>query len=394
MTDNESMIRNLARVAPPVRRLPPPHRRVARWLALALPVIALFGMIMGARPDLGERLAEPEFLLPLVAALATAVCAAHAAFSSCVPGSPPLTLWLPAPPLAVWIGSLGQQCWDHWLRYGPEGVIFRPDPVCLPIIAMVGAIPAAAMVVMARRGAPLAPRLTAWLSTLWRSEEEEIARPDYLDATLASTPALALRALVLECWRLHTLGLDLARARLDAKAADKAKLDARQGALIELAAAIRGFLSQLSTQPMAPGTARALPDLVRAIQHGEDLCAASGELASLRRPRVGEGVKPTLDAMDLAVREALARAGEADAFTDTAEATETAYQALKGALLSSLAEGETGLSSVDGGLALARRYRRMAEAARDGRRRLEPWLEEGGIARDAATAIDGRGETR
>lgn len=241
---------------------------------------------------------------------------------------------------------------------------------------------------------PLAPRLTAWLSTLWRSEEEEIARPDYLDATLASTPALALRALVLECWRLHTLGLDLARARLDAKAADKAKLDARQGALIELAAAIRGFLSQLSTQPMAPGTARALPDLVRAIQHGEDLCAASGELASLRRPRVGEGVKPTLDAMDLAVREALARAGEADAFTDTAEATETAYQALKGALLSSLAEGETGLSSVDGGLALARRYRRMAEAARDGRRRLEPWLEEGGIARDAATAIDGRGETR
>ncbi len=166
MTDTESLIRSLARDAPPVRRLPPPHRRVARWLAVALPVIALFGMIMGARPDLGERLAEPEFLLPLVAALATAVCAAHAAFSSCVPGSPPWTLWLPAPPLAVWIGSLGQQCWDHWLRYGPEGVIFRPDPVCLPIIAMVGAIPAAAMVVMARRGAPLAPRLTAFLGAL------------------------------------------------------------------------------------------------------------------------------------------------------------------------------------------------------------------------------------
>lgn len=166
MTDTESLIRNLARVAPPVRRLPPPHRRVARWLALALPVIALFGMIMGARPDLGERLAEPQFLLPLVAALATAVCAAHATFSSCVPGSPRWALWLPALPLAVWVGSLGQQCWDHWLTYGPEGVIFRPDPVCLPIIAMVGAVPAATMVVMARRGAPLAPRLTAFLGAL------------------------------------------------------------------------------------------------------------------------------------------------------------------------------------------------------------------------------------
>lgn len=230
---------------------------------------------------------------------------------------------------------------------------------------------------------PLAPRLTAWLSTLYRSEAEALARPDYLDANLAGTPSLALRALVLECWRLHTLSLELARMRLAAPASDRIKLDARQGALTELAAAIRRFLEQLSTETMTPETARALPDLVRAVQHAEDLAIASGELASLRRPRTGEAVRPAWEKMDKAVDKALAHAGEAGIFTDTQKSTERAYQRLKNALLGALAAGEVNVNAVDGSLALAQRLRRVAEAARDGRHRLEPWLEEGEIAEPA-----------
>lgn len=230
---------------------------------------------------------------------------------------------------------------------------------------------------------PLAPRLTAWLSSLYRSEAEALARPDYLDANLAGAPSLALRALVLECWRLHTLSLELARMRLTAPASDRIKLDARQGALTELAAAIRRFLEQLSTETMTPETARALPDLVRAVQHAEDLAIASGELASLRRPRTGEAVRPAWDRLDRAVDKALDRAGEAGIFTDTQKSTERAYQALKNALLEALAAGELNVNAVDGSLALAQRLRRVAEAARDGRHRLEPWLEEGEIAEPA-----------
>jgi hypothetical protein len=166
MADTDTLIEMLARDAPPVRRLPSPGRRVVGWLAAGLPVIAVFGVVMGARPDLGERLAEPVFLLQLLAGLATAVCAAFAAFASCVPGSPRWAVWLPAAPLVVWIGSLGRQCWQDWLTFGPEGVVFRPDLICLPIIAMVGAVPAIAMVTMVRRGAPLTPRLTAFLGAL------------------------------------------------------------------------------------------------------------------------------------------------------------------------------------------------------------------------------------
>lgn len=166
MVDTETLIETLARDARPVRRLPSPGWRVVRWLAAGLPVIAVFGAVMGARPDLAEKLAEPVFLLQLLAGLATAVCAAFAAFASCVPGSPRWTVWLPAAPLAVWIGSLGRQCWQDWLTFGPDGVVFRPDLICLPVIAMVGAVPAIAMVAMVRRGAPLTPRLTAFLGAL------------------------------------------------------------------------------------------------------------------------------------------------------------------------------------------------------------------------------------
>jgi hypothetical protein len=164
--DTNALIEALAREARPVRRLPPPGRRALRWLAVALPVIALFGAVMGPRPDLAEKLAEPAFLVPLLAALATAICAAQAAFASSVPGAPKGMLWLPAAPLAVWIASLGRQCWQAWIAFGLDGVVFRPDLVCLPIIAMVGAVPAAAMVAMIRRGAPLTPRLTACLGAL------------------------------------------------------------------------------------------------------------------------------------------------------------------------------------------------------------------------------------
>ncbi len=166
MVDTETLIETLARDARPVRRLPSPGWRVVRWLAAGLPVIAVFGTVMGARPDLAEKLAEPVFLLQLLAGLATAVCAAFAAFASCVPGSPRWTVWLPALPLAAWIGSLGRQCWQDWLTLGPDGVVFHPDLICLPIIAMVGAVPAIAMVAMIRRGAPFTPRLTAFLGAL------------------------------------------------------------------------------------------------------------------------------------------------------------------------------------------------------------------------------------
>ena len=229
---------------------------------------------------------------------------------------------------------------------------------------------------------PLAPWLARWLSTLYRSEDEELARPAFLDSNLTGTPSLALRALVLECWRLHTLSLDLARLRLTAP--QNGNLAARENSLVELAVVIREFLARVSTEAMTPETARALPDLVRAVHHSEVLCLESGEVFGRRRPQTGDALKPVWDSFDRAVAKALDKAGNADTFTDTRTSVRRAFAKLKSALLEALSEGRAGVSEVDASLALAQRLRHVAEAARDGRFRLDPWLDEGGIAHPVA----------
>jgi hypothetical protein len=52
---------------------------------------------------------------------------------------------------------------QQWAR---SGLSLQPDWFCFPAILLVGAIPAIVMVAMLRRGAPLAPHLTATLGGL------------------------------------------------------------------------------------------------------------------------------------------------------------------------------------------------------------------------------------
>ncbi len=162
----EYLIDRLAAEAVPVRPLPSPTLRVLTWLATAAPAVILAVVAMGPRSDLADRLGDGRYLLEQAAAAVTALSAAYAAFSAGIPGRPRWLLMLPSVPLAVWLGSLGQGCVAAWLQAGPEGMTLRADWLCLPAIAMTGAVPAVAMVVMVRRGAPLRPHATTTLAAL------------------------------------------------------------------------------------------------------------------------------------------------------------------------------------------------------------------------------------
>lgn len=156
----DDLIRHLATGASPIRPLPAPWKRAVHWLAIALPAVAVVVLAMSPREDLAALLREPRYLIEQMAALATAVTAAIAAFCLVVPGHSRWPALMPAAPLAVWLGSLGQGCVESWLRFGSEGLRLYSDWICFPSIMIVGAVPALAMVAMLRRGAPLAPRLT------------------------------------------------------------------------------------------------------------------------------------------------------------------------------------------------------------------------------------------
>lgn len=164
--ETDRLIAALAGNVRPVRRLASPGRRVWWWVLPSLAAVSVVVAVSGLRPDLSIKLADPRFAVQVLAALATALGAAFAACCAGVPGEARWKLWVPVVPLALWLGSLGEQCWQEWLRAAAAAALFQLDPICIPAIAATGAVPAAAMAVTLRRGAPLRPRLSVALGAL------------------------------------------------------------------------------------------------------------------------------------------------------------------------------------------------------------------------------------
>jgi hypothetical protein len=121
---------------------------------------------MTGRGDWASRLLMSRVIGEEIFALATGVLAAIAAFASVVPGYNRKVLFLPLVPPALWLGGLGQSSVREWLQLSVHGFSMRSEWVCLPATIMAGAVPAVAMAVMLRRGAPLTPRLSALLGGL------------------------------------------------------------------------------------------------------------------------------------------------------------------------------------------------------------------------------------
>jgi hypothetical protein len=166
MTDvtTEALVERLAADIRPVRRLSPPMARLAYWLVPSLAWVGLVVWVIGLRPDIAERLADPVWLTEQAAALLTALTAAVAALCAGVPGRPRWERLLPVFPAAAWLGVVAAGCLGLWA--GRAGGGFAPDWLCFPGIVLVGSIPALLMVVMLRRGAPLRPRMMLALGAL------------------------------------------------------------------------------------------------------------------------------------------------------------------------------------------------------------------------------------
>src|SRR5262245_39652731 len=159
----EQLIERLAADLKPVRQMWGPWARAVAWLAVALPCVAVVVWGKLGMVDVG---ANGRFVVEQAATLVTALTAALAAFGSAVPGFDRRVLLAPLVPLALWLASVGHGCVEDWVRFGADGLAIRPDWDCLPMAAAIGILPAAAIVAMLRRGAPLHPRLTLALAAL------------------------------------------------------------------------------------------------------------------------------------------------------------------------------------------------------------------------------------
>jgi len=162
----DHFIQQLAEQAQPVARLLAPWRRTVLWLAASLLYVSIVvAAYLWAYGGLRASI-EPRLVLELAAILATAVTAAIAAFSSVVPGRDRRFPLLPLIPLSLWLATLGHSCLHDWHVLGIAGLRVRADWDCALPALIVSALPAATMLLMLRRGAPLVPAVSLALGVL------------------------------------------------------------------------------------------------------------------------------------------------------------------------------------------------------------------------------------
>lgn len=222
--------------------------------------------------------------------------------------------------------------------------------------------------------APFAARGVRYLETRYRSPAETAGVPYHLDPNLAGLPALALRSLVLEVERMTTLCFDLAAARI---AGARGYEEKRDGAL-RLGVAIRDFIGKMNAQPLPEEVVEALPDLIRAVQHLEELIVLAGDIDPAFAPPILDPADRKWRALREALDAILSAPAETAALSPLAAANDEAYEGLKAELLAAAARGALPVARMEAALLQARLRRRGGETALKALRRLAPLRANGG----------------
>ena len=233
---------------------------------------------------------------------------------------------------------------------------------------------------------PLTDRLVHFLQTRFVSPIEGLAAPVHLDSTLLSVSSLALRGLVLEIMRMSDIALRLARRRIESPTAERGLVVYEHDAVLQLGQAIRDYLPRLSASPMSDEVVKALPDLLRSIQHLEDLATTSQELGEhhARFAQWNELREAVL--VNLNTEPSGSQSAETS-FESRLLQVDRSYQQVKASLLQAAASGILSVGAMEQRLSEAQTIRRCAEAAIKAERRLSPWIVavNGGAAESAST---------
>ena len=166
MITTPDLIESLATSITPVKRLRPPLIRASCWLLLAAVILGLLAIGEGLRPDLAQRLWQAGFSVGVGASLLTGMCAAIAAFMLSLPDRSRLWLLLPAPALLAWLSTIGYQCLNHWISFGPDGMQLGETARCFATLVLTSLPLSLTMLVMLRHTGRLCPTATALTGSL------------------------------------------------------------------------------------------------------------------------------------------------------------------------------------------------------------------------------------
>jgi len=185
---------------------------------------------------------------------------------------------------------------------------------------------------------PLAGHFAAALERLFRTTEDDLARPRHLDATLATTPDLALGAVHAELTRLQAAAGAMATAAL----AEARPLAADSGAVRALAAAIVEFVAGTRAEKMPRENADAFTRDLRIARYLDEVARLAPRAQRLVTAATGTAA---IHGARQAAADALA-AAPAQAASALA-AFEGAYQQAKSSLLAATVDRSLEVDAAD-----------------------------------------------
>jgi len=184
---------------------------------------------------------------------------------------------------------------------------------------------------------PLAGRFAQLLERLFHSADEDLARPQHLDATLTSTPELAAAAVQTELHRLQSAVNALALSALQ----DERPLEARADAARQLADAIAEFVGGLRTEHMPRDVSDALTRALRMMRYLDEVARLAPSARHVATAATGQPALLAVVNQTIAVLRA-ANAGDApDAVF------EAAYQHAKASVLNAAVARDMDVAEAD-----------------------------------------------
>lgn len=218
---------------------------------------------------------------------------------------------------------------------------------------------------------PLANRLATLLERSFCSAEEDLGRPRHLDATLASTPELAVAALREELLRLRSLANGIVQKAISREAAPPAEVEAQSAAVRTLGAAIATFVARVRTESMPPDVAENLTRALRLARYLNEAARLAPRAHALRQ----EAGRPADAGLQNALEQTLADAAACVAMAERAETAsgsdaertgaldrfQQTYQQAKVGLLAGVVAGRSSVEAADALLDDLSATRRLVE---------------------------------
>jgi len=164
--ETSDLIHSLASNATPVKRLRPPLVRAIGWLLIASAIMALMTVSHGVRPQFAERMQDTVFAVNMLSSLMTGVLATIATFCVSLPDRSRRWLLLPAPPLVVWLSTIGYQCFAGWVPVPPGAITVEAASGCLATLVLTSLPLSLLMLAMLRYTAVLRPTSVILMGSL------------------------------------------------------------------------------------------------------------------------------------------------------------------------------------------------------------------------------------